>query len=204
MKKKAIWIGAAAALVVIAAVLVFVLVIKPNTDNNNGNGAQGNSSESKGPKVLEIMERVSLGMSREEVDKIVGFEGEVTFESKTDSNYKNYTYKFDDESSLEINVSIPYGQSDVVVRKITADIPRKSISNSKVDLSRANEMKGMINSADGLSYEKVVEMVGGVEGTVDEISESGKQYLWQDANGGYLHASFNNKGKCTFFSSLAY
>lgn len=44
--------------------------------------------------------------------------------------------------------------------------------------------------------------MGGVEGTLDSVTTFSHKYLWVNSNGGTLHATFDENGKCTIFNGV--
>lgn len=139
----------------------------------------------------ECMKKITTDNTVEEINKIMGFEGELT-----DEKYNIYTWKISEEESIK--VAYYSGKQGYV----TADFPNKMIKNDKVDFSNANDMKSKINSSEGLTYEEVVKILGGVEGTLEAIEPNATKYRWVNSNNGVLHAKFNSDGKCTIFNGV--
>lgn len=143
--------------------------------------------ETKGKcKVEECTSLIEITNTVEEINDIIGFEGE---KQNEDSN--KYYWRFTDTTKIEVSFSSS-GNT------ISATIDKSKIANKKVDFSKYDEIKAALDSGTSLTYDEFVEKVGGVQGTVVGKSSSSKRYTWANSKGGYLTASFSERtGKCT-------
>ncbi len=146
--------------------------------------------ETKGKcKVEECLNSIEVTNTVEEVNNIIGFEGE-----KQNENSNKYYWNFSDTTKIEITLSSS-GNT------ISATIDKSKIANKKVDFSKYDEIKAALDSGTSLSYDEFVEKVGGVQGTIVGKSSSSKRYTWANSKGGYLTASFSERtGKCTIIT----
>lgn len=196
---------------VVSLVLVFMLVASlivltgcgENSNNSNNSGSSNNSSEQKSKgnyDVFESIKKIDPNSTLEEINKIIGFEGTVKSESDANSTSKWKLYRWDltDDTAIEARI---YDETKYVY--LEAIYPNKMIENSKVDFSKANEMKTKINEKDGLNYDQVVEMLGGVQGTLDKRDSTTDTYVWRNDKGGSLTFRFSTStGKCTSFNGV--
>ena len=113
--------------------------------------------------------------------------------------YKKYEWKLTDDTSIVVRLDEFKGKTTA---QISAEFPDKMIKNDKVDFSKVDELKTKINSTEGLYYDEFVKLVGGVEGTLDSVTTFSHKYLWVNSNGGTLHATFDENGKCTIFNGV--
>lgn len=201
MKKKGLIIGIVA-IIAITVVLFLAIGIKDKTNSNGEKGANISVAQNKKGNydVFESIKRINTKTTLEEINNIMGFEGNLESQADETSNlkWKLYTWQLTDDTSIEVRI---YDDSDEVY--ITAYYPNDMIKNKKVDFSKADDMEKKINEAEGLTYEEVVKMVGGVEGTLEEKDASTDTYTWVDSEGGSLTARFSTKtGKCTSFNGV--
>lgn len=161
--------------------------------NNNTQLNDDSKLESKGNcTALECINKISVENSVEEINNIIGFEGELT-----DEKYNIYYWELSDDSGIE--VSYYSGTTGT----IEADIDRDIVANKDVDFSRYDELKTKIN--EGITYGEFISYIGNVEGTLIEKSSYSNKYVWVAEDGSYLNGSFSvSSGKCTFASGMIY
>ena len=137
--------------------------------------------------VFECIKKLSSDTTYEKVNEIIGFEGKLVDQSKEGavSTYKKYEWELTD-----------------VTAQISSEFPNEMIKNDKVDFSKVDKLKEKINSSDGLTYEEFVEIVGGVEGTLYNVTTFSNKYTWVNSEGKSLNATFNSNGKCTIFNGI--
>lgn len=171
-----------------------------------GNNVANNKNEpttqaSKGKcSVFECVKNLSADNTLEQVNEIIGFEGVVIQESDENSTSKWKIYKWDltDDTSIEVTV---YESSKTI--SIASNYPKDLIKNKDVDLTKSSEIKSRINEEDGLMYDEVKEILGGVDGTLTKKSSYSNTYVWINENGGNITANFNpNTNRCTSFTGL--
>ena len=160
--------------------------------NVDSSSEEVNNSKADDMVVFEYMEKLSPENTVEEMNAIIGSEGELV-----DEKYNKYSWNITEDTTL----TATYYSSKTATIKI--DIDKNLLKNDKVDLSCAKDLKAEINSANGLKYEDFVNKIGS-EGYVVEKSSSSTTYKWVNSQGGYLSGSFSkSSGKCTFFSAFA-
>ena len=184
------------------ASLVVIILAGCGTKKEAGN--TNNDTTTKASKgnctVFECVKKLSPDNTLEEVNNLIGFEGTVKQESdeKSTSKWKIYTWELTDDSSVEITI---YENSKTI--NIASTYPKDAVKNSGVDLSKANDMKSRINESDGLMYDEVKELLGGVDGILIKRSSFSDTYIWSNSNGGNVTANFSPKtNKCTSFTGL--
>ena len=178
-------IGVIVAVLVGAGVFYFVTNKSDNKgDSNSGESSQEETTKGK-CKIFDCMKKLNAKMTLEEVNEVIGFE------SETDS-YTVYNWDITEETGISVQFHTKYGTST-----ITANYPNSMVKR-KADFSRWDEIKKRLNDTKNrLTYSEFVEMVGGVEGTIDKISDGSTTYKWLNADGGYLSGYFNKDNECT-------
>lgn len=173
---------------------VFVLGLTTGCSSNGkklepskGKSDNTQKEEKKGKcTIVECMKSIETTNSVEDINNIIGFEGEPVSEGSS-----TYIWRFSDTTKIEYTPSGGQGS-------ISATIDRSTIKDKKVDFSKYDEIKTLLNSGTSLTYDEFKEKVGGVEGTIVGKSSLSKRYTWVNSQGGYLTASFSEKtGKCT-------
>lgn len=155
---------------------------------SNSNG--GAKEESKGNcTVFECMKKIDAKNTVEEINKIIGIDGELTSEGEKSNIYK---WALSEETSITVQYFTTTNNATV-----SANYPNKLVSK-KADFSKYDEIKKALQSGDSLTYDEFVKKVGGVQGVITQKSSSSITYYWMNSNGGYLTAYFSLKtGKCT-------
>ena len=151
--------------------------------------------------VFECIKKLSSDTTYEKVNEIIGFEGKLVDQSKEGavSTYKKYEWELTDDTSITVRLDEFKGK---VTAQISSEFPNEMIKNDKVDFSKVDKLKEKINSSDGLTYEEFVEIVGGVEGTLYNVTTFSNKYTWVNSEGKSLNATFNSNGKCTIFNGI--
>lgn len=153
----------------------------------NSQKAKDKSTKKSNCSVLDCMKKLKVENTVEEINKVIGFDGELTNET-----YKEYTWKFSNTESIKAT----YYSSDKATIDATYD--KDPLRNKKVDFSRYSEIQSALKST-SLTYDEFKEKVGGVEGTLTYISSYSNKYVWVNKNGEYLTGTFSNTtNKCTF------
>ena len=169
---------------------VFLLSVVTGCGNSTTDGnISGGSSNIKGNcTAIECIKKINTSNTVEEINSIIGFEGELT-----DEKYNKYYWELSEDSGIE--VTYYSGKNGTIV----VDFDRDSVANSKVNFSRYNELQPKIK--EGISYQEFISYIGNVEGTIIEKSSISTKYVWVATDGSYLNGSFSNSsGKCTFAS----
>lgn len=174
--------------------LVFSLSGCGSKDNDSNKDSKNNSSENSTEsskedlKVFEYMDKIKPENTVEEINSIIGSDGELV-----DEKYNKYTWKITDDTTL----TATYYSAKTAT--ITIDIDDDLLKDDKTDLSDSSNLKSEINSANGVTYEDMVSKFG-TNGYMVEKRSSGTSYMWVNKDGGYIKANFSNdSGKCTSF-----
>ena len=174
--------------------LVFSLSGCGSKDNDSNKDSKNNSSENSTEsskedlKVFEYMDKIKPENTVEEINSIIGSDGELV-----DEKYNKYTWKITDDTTL----TATYYSAKTAT--ITIDIDDDLLKDDKTDFSDSSNLKSEINSANGVKYEDMVSKFG-TNGYMVEKRSSGTSYMWVNKDGGYIKANFlNGSGKCTSF-----
>lgn len=183
-------IGVIVAVLVGAGVFYFVTNKSDNGDKGSNSGESSQEETTKGKcKIFDCMKKLNGKMTVEEVNEVIGFEGE---KGSDEDSYVIYKWELSDDTSISGQFFKKYNTVT-----ITANYPN-SMVKGKADFSRWDEIKKRLSSTKNkLTYSEFVEMVGGVEGTIDKISDNSTTYKWLNADGGYLSGYFNDDNECT-------
>lgn len=136
-----------------------------------------------------IKEIKSSNTTVEEINEIIGFEGEKSeFSDKV-------TWKLNSKNSITWDNS----STNPIIQ---ANIDKKDVMSEDVDFSAYNDIKSLLDNGKSLTYEEMVEKLGGVEGTLAGLTSTSKRYIWVDKSERTFSATFsdNNKGKCSIIS----
>ena len=134
---------------------------------------------------VECIEQIKPENTVEEINDIIGSDGELT-----DEKYSTYYWKISEDTGVEVSY---YIENEGTIK---IDYNRDDLENNKVDFSKYEDLKSKIKK--GIKYEEFISYIGGVEGTVIEKSTSTTQYIWVDKEGSYLQATFSKRtGFCT-------
>ncbi len=140
--------------------------------------------------ILECMNKITPENTVQEINNIIGFEGELT-----DEKYNKYYWELSDDAGIE--VSYYSGNKGTVV----ADVKKELLQNKDVNFSRYDELKSKIN--DGITYDEFISYIGNEDGIIVEKSSLSTKYMWVDKDGNYLKASFSNStNKCTVATGM--
>ena len=136
---------------------------------------------------LECIKKLKPENSVEDINKVIGFEGELT-----DEKYNIYTWKFTDTEKL----TATYYSSDKAT--IEASYDKDELKNNKIDFSKYDEIQSALKSGSSLTYDEFCKKVNG-NGVLYYISSYNNKYVWVNKNGEYLTGSFSTStNKCTF------
>ena len=139
-----------------------------NTIDTNSNDTKNVSEKTKGNCTLsECMNQISPENTVQEINDIIGIEGELT-----DEKYNEYYWELSDDEGIKVT----YYSSDKGT--IKADFEKSKIKNSKVKFTNNEELKTKVNS--GITYEEFKNYTGGVDGVLVEKSSSSNKYIWVD------------------------
>lgn len=140
-------------------------------------------------EVRECITLLNTKNTTEEINEIIGFEGEK-------SEYSNkYTWKLSDKESITLDMS---STSPI----LQATIDKEKVKNENNDFSVFNELKEDLNKGKSITYKEMVEKLGGIEGTLAGRTSTSDRYIWVDKHDRTFSATFNNTkdGKCSIIS----
>ena len=176
-------------LVAVLAAAGVIYFMNNNSNNNGSNPEETSEKSSKGKcSVLKCMEKLNAEMTVEEINEVIGFEG--TKKNETDS-YVVYEWDITDDTGINAQFHTKYNTAT-----ISANYPSSMIKKT-ADFSKWKDIQAKIKTKESLKYDEFVEMVGGVEGVIKQITNSSTSYSWENADGGYLTGYFNKDNKCT-------
>ena len=176
--------------IIFSCIIISTLTWCNNNENLDGSSNQNNENTKGNCVATECIKKINPENTVEEINNIIGFEGELT-----DEKYNKYYWNLSETSGIEVT----YYSSDKGT--ISVDIDRDLLANNQVNFARYDELKEKIN--DGISYNEFITYIGNVEGTLIEKGRTANKYVWVDTDGSYLNASFSNSsGNCTYATGM--
>lgn len=143
----------------------------------------------------ECLSKMSLDNTLDELNGIVGFDA-TKVENTTSSTFDKYEYDFGNDEVMTVSIN------NEKISSIKIEYDKKELKNKKVTLDNLSDVKAKIN--DGVSYDEFKEAVGGVDGTLIELS-SWNKYVWVAGDGSsYITGSFGKDGNLKFFNGLGF
>lgn len=145
--------------------------------------------KSKGKcEVADCMKELKPEMKVEEINEIIGFEGE------KDESTEKYTWKLTEKTKIEVEYNDEKGS-------IKATYNKEDLKNDKVKLSICYDILNHIKEQT-YTYEEIVEKLEGVEGNLESYSSTSKMYSWVNKDGQTFRATFSEslKGKASIVS----
>ena len=145
--------------------------------------------KSKGKcEVADCMKELKPEMKVEEINEIIGFEGE------KDESTEKYTWKLTEKTKIEVEYNDEKGS-------IKATHNKEDLKNDKVKLSICYDILNHIKEQT-YTYEEIVEKLEGVEGNLESYSSTSKMYSWVNKDGQTFRATFSEslKGKASIVS----
>ncbi|MDE6141911.1 MAG: hypothetical protein K2G03_04850, partial [Bacilli bacterium] len=138
--------------------------------------------KSKGKcEVKECMSLLNTDMKLEEVNEVIGFEGE------KDEATGKYTWQLTSKTKIEIEYKDETGS-------IKATYNKEELKNDKLKLSICYEISNNIKKTN-YTYEEMVEKLEGIEGNLESYTPTSKMYSWVDADGNTFRATFSKSNK---------
>ncbi len=137
--------------------------------------------------VEECINQIEPKMKVEEVNQIIGFEGE----KKADSD--SYIWQLTTKTKIEVEYKDNLGS-------IKATYDKDKINSNELKMSIGYEIVNDIKKKT-YTYEEMVEKFEGVEGHLESKSSTSKMYIWVK-DGQTFRATFSDslKGKCSIVS----
>ena len=167
-------------------VVLFLMIALSGCSKEEAVDAKGNCS------VAECMEMIDVDNSVAEINEIIGVDGILV-----DAGYNEYYW----EISEGAGIYVKYYDTDV--GEIRAEFPDELIANRRVSFAKINEIEMLVNDEDSLDYQKLVNMLGDVEGVLIEKNNDDITYKWVDNDNNYLGAIFSrNTGKCIMLTGM--
>jgi len=140
-------------------------------------------------KVFDCIKKLDTKNTLEDVNKVMGFEGE---KEREGSGYTTYKWVINEDKNEAVEATF-YSTSTTVSITFSDD----DIKNPKVDFSKFDEIKKAMNNRETVTYDDVKAKFN-AEGTLIEKSSFSTKYRWVNEKGGYMNASFGSEtGKCT-------
>ena len=165
-------------------VLATLLIISSGCNKNNDNI----NTKAK-CKIFECINKIEPENTPDEINKIIGFKGEIT-----DEKYKIYQWILSDDEYVQV----AYYSSDTSQIKIKYN--KDDLINKKVDLSDFENIKEDLKKGVKITYNDLTKMFKS-EGTLVGKSKMSKKYTWVSENGSYLTATIDNKNeRCTLLT----
>ncbi len=178
---------------IIVAIILAILIATQFNENERNDKTEDTSVIEKNKAKQDVFETIKLlepENTLEEINEIIGFEGQCTDE-------ENKVYKWD----VTEDTSVKVGYTDEGLATIEISFPSKLIANDKVDFSNFDEVKEAMNTKNSITYDEIVEKFGGVQGTLKYKEKGTLKYEWNRPEGRYLTCTFNSSTmKCTFLS----
>lgn len=140
---------------------------------------------------FSAMDELIKAETPEEANRVIGSQGKKTVALSADI-YDASAYNWDVGNEVSIEgtyISANGGPLDVKSPpdvKYTVNFPASHVRD-KADFSNWNEIKLRLNRDEGISYDDLVKLLGGVQGLKQKI-ETGDRvtYIWYDEDGQYL------------------
>ena len=172
--------------------LLCVSLVGCAKQNNDGLQEEEKKEEVKGKcEVRECIKMLEVTNSVEEINEVIGFEAEKSEFSET------YTWKLSSDNWITLNNT---GTSPI----LQATIDKSNLKNEDNDFSVYNDIKKLLDKGKSVTYEALVEKLGGVDGTLAGKTSTSDRYIWVDKNERIFSATISNtgknKGKCTIIS----
>ena len=142
-------------------------------------------------ELFQIMGELSPEMTLEEANEVIGSEGEVSTESDSSTVY---VWDMGDECSIE-GTFFTSGSA-----RFDAEYPRKLVKD-RANFGDWDNIKAQAE-AGTLTYDQLVEMLGGVPGLMDSVRSGGYTYQWYNDDGGYLFAQTDEDGEVSIVSGM--
>lgn len=185
MKNKPVVIVIAIIFIVVMGILGILALGEKENNQNIAQNTSGGTEKKGNYDVIEAIKHIEVTNTIEEINEILGFEGE-TSEFSGDC-----TWKIDSKNWITLKKGV-----DSPILQATID--KESIKNDNVTLPSQKELQELLNK--GMTYEELVEKLG-AEGTLESKTSTSIGYIWADKNGQRLGATINNEsGKCTVAS----
>ena len=167
-------------------VVLFLMIVLSGCSKEEAVDAKGKCT------VAECMEMVDVDNSVADINEIIGVDGILV-----DAGYNEYYW----EISEDTGIYVTYYDTDV--GEIRVEIPDELIASRKLSFAKINEIETLVNDEDSLDYQKLINMLGDVEGVLIEKNTDSLTYKWVDNGNKYLNATFSrDTGKCIMLTGM--
>ena len=174
---------------IITILVLVILLTGCGTQKTSVNGTVLEKPAKGNCNVFECINKIDTTQKLEEVNKVMGFDGELVTEG---TGYKVYKWMINKDRNEAVQITF-YGNSS----SISITFSDEDIASSKVDFSKYDEIKKAMNNKETITYNHIKEKFK-VEGTLIEKTSYSSRYRWVNQKGGYMNANFNNSdGSCT-------
>ncbi len=181
-------------IIIVAIILLVGIVVvgmsMSGKDKNENDPAEQEQEQVKGNyDVEECMKRIEPTMQLEEVNEIIGFEGEKK-EGKD-----AYVWQLTDKTKIEVEYKDGLGT-------ITATMDKDKIKDDKLKISICYGIQNSLRSGTSFTYEEMVQELEGIEGHLATKAPTFKRYIWVNKDKQTFEASFSDSanGKCSITS----
>lgn len=155
-------------------------------NDSNENDVQTTKGNCEAEECIKLIEPT---MKVEEINTIIGFEGEKKEGSGT------YIWQLTDKTKIEVEYKDSLGT-------ITATMDKEKIKNDQLKVSICYAIQNDIKSGTTYTYEEMVEKFEGVEGYLATKAPTFKRFIWVSKDGQTFGATFSDSlnGKCSIVS----
>lgn len=141
--------------------------------------------------INECMEMIDVQNSVSDINSIIGVDGELI-----DVGYNEYCWEVYDGALIYVKYN------DLNVGEIKAEIDDELIINKDLNFKNINEIETLVNE-NLLDYQKLVNILGNVEGILIEKKTDELTYKWVGKDNKYLSATFSrDTGKCIMLTGM--
>lgn len=127
---------------------------------------------------LDLINKIELGDSLEDVNKVVGSDGVLSSDGIT------YTWEV---GGGGLSVHFQGEETDEAIA-IALDYENKDVENKKVKIKDLEGLKKKVN--EGITYDDFKELMGGVDGVLTRKGTGTNSYVWRNPDGSNVSASF--------------
>ena len=176
---------------VISICFIFTMLLTACSSSSSGSAG---SNDTKKSDVMAAYNKVSLGMTKEQVDKALGLAPKEETSELALKNTFNYT-----DSNTGYGVSVVYNSSNIVYSKTAVYNTHKDIAPlCKKSVNESQKEK----ISKGMSYDEVVNILGGdgVEASVTASEKSPTEIIgvirrWANSDGSGFQIVFSKDNK---------
>ncbi len=139
-------------------------------------------------EVAECMKLLNPEMKIEEMNQIIGFEGEKQEENDT------YIWQLTSKTKITVEFKNGFGTIDATYEK-------EKLKNADLKFSLCYDIANHIKEKN-YTYKEMVEKLEGIEGNLESYSKTSKMYSWINKDGQTLRATFSESAnwKCSIVS----